>query len=96
MPDATNDDDSVRNAWLDGAIDPHGEAALLLVESFIHGLIERAALLNEEAIAIVQVAADASFELHKERGGELATAPAAQRLLAAIARTLAIDADKRA
>jgi hypothetical protein len=94
MPDATNDDDPVQDKWIEGPVDAHGEAALLLVESLIHALIGRSALQIEEAIDIVQVAADAAFEMHGERGGKPTETPASRGLLAAIVRTLEIDADK--
>lgn len=38
--------------------DAHGQAALLLVESLIHGLIARSALSVKDAIEIVQIAAE--------------------------------------
>lgn len=37
--------------------DPHGPAALLLVESLLHGLCEKAALTSPEAVEIVDRAA---------------------------------------
>ena len=41
----------------------HGRAALLLVESLIHGLISRSALSVREAIEIIEAAADIEREL---------------------------------
>ena len=39
--------------------DPHGQVALLLVESLIHGLIGRRILSVQEAVDVVEVALDA-------------------------------------
>ncbi len=38
--------------------DAHGQAALLLVESLLHGLIAHSALTVKQAIEIVEIAAD--------------------------------------
>ena len=50
---------------------PHeasGEAALLLVESLIHGLVARSGLSLTEAVEIVQNAVDAQVEISDARG----------------------------
>ena len=46
-----------------GAINPHGRAALLLVESLIHSLVEKAVLTRAEAIEVIDVAVDVEEEL---------------------------------
>jgi hypothetical protein len=46
-----------------GAIDPHGRAALLLVESLIHALVEKATLTRGEAIEVIDIAVDVEEEL---------------------------------
>jgi hypothetical protein len=46
-----------------GAIDPHGRAALLLVESLIHALVEKAVLTRAEAIEVIDIAVDVEEEL---------------------------------
>jgi hypothetical protein len=51
------------------AANAHGEAALLLVESLIHGLVARSVLSVDEAISLVAVAMDARAEIVAERGG---------------------------
>ncbi|MFD1950824.1 hypothetical protein ACFSGX_08595 [Sphingomonas arantia] len=57
----TNDNDVVqRNRPSSG--DGHGQAALLLIECLIHGLCEKAALNNAEAISIVYTAVDAQLD----------------------------------
>jgi hypothetical protein len=51
-----------------GTPDAHGEAALLLVESLIHALIERSVLSTAQAVEIIDIAADASLEIADQRG----------------------------
>ena len=68
----------------------HGEAALLLVESLIHGLVARSALSIGEAIDIVQIAIDAQVEISDARGDPDEVRPAV-RYLSAIATSLKID-----
>lgn len=49
--------------------DPHGQAALLLVESLMHGLCEKQALSADEAIAIAERAADVQAAKAEEADG---------------------------
>jgi len=48
--------------------EPHGQAALLLVESLIHGLIARSSLTVEQAVEIVEIAADVQQDTADEVG----------------------------
>lgn len=85
MPaDSSNDngdDGASRNAHA------HGEAAMLLVESLVHGLIARQVITVADAVEIVDVAADVA--------GDLDAAPMARRdpqgLLAAVSDSLRRD-----
>lgn len=43
--------------------DPHGQAALLLVESLIHSLVETSSLSVQDAVSTIQVARDAQLDL---------------------------------
>lgn len=43
--------------------DAHGQAAILLAESILHALVERAILSNAEAIDIVRTAAEVKQEV---------------------------------
>ena len=62
MPDSNNGDD--HNPFATIMKDTtQGAAALLLVESLIHGLIARSILSLQEAIDILDVAADVEREL---------------------------------
>ena len=45
------------------AVDPHGRAALLLVESLIHALVEKAVISRGEAIDIIDIAVDVEAAL---------------------------------
>ena len=60
--------------------DAHGEAALILVESLIHGLIERSVLRAEDALDILDTAVDVN--------GQLAEAPTGNRAIARTSRTI--------
>jgi hypothetical protein len=73
--------------------DAHGEAAMLLVESLIHGLVARSVLSLDEAIALVAVAIDARVEIVADRG-EHEAQDRALALLSAIRASLAIDAGR--
>ena len=85
----------ISDGALDGAAPPavpsgYGEAALLLVESLIHGLVARSRLSMGEAVEIVQIALDAQIGISDERGDPEPMRPAV-RHLRAIAASLSID-----
>ncbi|MGF7151919.1 hypothetical protein FHS96_005587 [Sphingomonas zeicaulis] len=46
-----------------GGAEPQGEAAILLVESLIHGLIARSVISAEDALEIVTVAIDVCTDI---------------------------------
>ncbi|WP_025294123.1 hypothetical protein [Sphingomonas sanxanigenens] len=46
--------------------DPHGEGAILLVESLIHGLIARSVISANDALEIVTVAMDVCTDIAGE------------------------------
>ena len=71
--------------------DAHGQAALLLVESLIHGLCEQSILSTSEAVAIAERAVD--VQLVTAQAGDDVEAPAwhAQILLISIAASFSID-----
>jgi hypothetical protein len=70
--------------------DPHGEAALLLVESLIHFLTDRLIITHAEALHVVQIAVDSQTEISLDRG-DTSPVPKAAELLSLIAASLAID-----
>lgn len=71
--------------------EPHGRAALLLVESLIHTLIDRKIITIADALEVVEVATD----VQREAGAELGELPLALQksidALQAISASLAID-----
>lgn len=71
--------------------EPYGQAALLLVESLIHGLIARSALTVEQAIEIIQIAADVKQDEADHVGETPATLKNALHLLNSISASLMHD-----
>ena len=72
-------------------VDAHGQAALLLVESLIHGLIEREMLTSLDAIAIIEGAADVQGQIADEADGAGAPMWHAQALLKQMSVSLSHD-----
>ena len=71
--------------------DAHGEAALLLAESLLHGLIARAILPVAEAIEVVEIAIDAKLQI-EDSGTQVARgSPDALRILEGIKLSLGLD-----
>ena len=71
----------------------HGAAALLLIESLIHGLCEHAILKTNQAVEIVERAVDVQYDLAvaaEDMGEPLWQS---HTLLQSIAASLSIDAD---
>ena len=68
MTQQTNDNNAIIPFPTTDLRDPHGRAALLLVESLLHTLIERSALKVEDVLDIITVAIDANEELAADRG----------------------------
>ena len=74
-------------ASYDAAPDPHGHAALLLVESLLHGLVARSLLTVQDAIEFLEVARDAQVEM-----AEAGRSPTSStELLDALLRSMALD-----
>ena len=68
--------------------DAHGQAAMLLVESLIHGLIARAVISVAEAIEIVDTAAEVKAEVAADLGDSPRTMRHSLALLESISRSL--------
>lgn len=68
MPDKTNGNDAFSEAKQRPRPDPHGQAALLLVKSLIFGLVERAVIRAEDALEIVDAAAEVKAEIAIDLG----------------------------
>ena len=71
--------------------DPHGRAALLLVESLLHTLIERSALKVKDVLDIITVAIDANEELAADRGEREDPTDQTTVVLSAILHSLSHD-----
>ena len=87
--DTLNDNGAMTPSALD--LDAHGQAAVLLVESLIHGLIEESVLSVAKAVEIVDVATDVKREMKTAHGDTPATSERTITLLEAISRSLRHD-----
>lgn len=92
----TNDNDPVTRGGMLVPSDAHGQAALLLVESLIHGLCENSTLSNDEAIEIAERAVDVQFEQAEAADGAGAPMWRSHTLLSSIATSLRADGDRGA
>lgn len=65
-------------------LDSHGQAALLLTESLLHGLVDQSIISVADAIEVVDIAAEVKQEMaaHQEEASSMLPRP--QQLLAAI------------
>ena len=90
MPDVTNDNHLETDAPRREP-DAHGQAALLLVESLIHDLVGRSVISVQEAIDIVEVAAEVKAEVAADLGDSPATMRHSLALLESIGRSLRGD-----
>ena len=72
--------------------DAHGQAAMLLVESLIHGLIDRSLITVADAINIVEVAAEVKADVAAELGDSPETMRRSLGMLASISDSLRLDA----
>ena len=68
--------------------DAYGQAALMLVESLIHGLIEKGVLNSKDAFDIVDLARDVKFELAANLGESASTLNHSIALLDKMTRSL--------
>ena len=92
MVDPTsNDNDVARGDERLRGPDAHGQAAMLLVESLIHGLIAHAVISVGDAIEIVGVAAEVKQEVAHDLGDSPATMERSLALLGAIHASLSND-----
>lgn len=73
------------------APDPHGQAAMLLVESLIHGLIARDVIGVADAVEIVDVATEVTIDIADDRGDPPAHLQRSLGLLKAISVSLGRD-----
>ncbi|WP_375402249.1 hypothetical protein [uncultured Sphingomonas sp.] len=74
-----------------GVVEPCGQAALLLIESLIHGLKERGILTIGEAVDVIETAADVQYELADAADGAGSGLRHVASLLTAMASSLQGD-----
>ena len=67
--------------------DAHGQAAMLLVESLIHGLIARDVITVADAVEIVEIATDVRADTAADRG----ESPADQRKSLGLLQTISVS-----
>ncbi|OAN67106.1 hypothetical protein [Sphingomonas sp. TDK1] len=91
MAETTNDNDNPRGGRRANPPDAHGEAAILLVESLLHGLIARSVISLADAVEIVEAAADAKEEIAFELGANATTRQTSIALLDSIRASLSHD-----
>ncbi len=87
-----HDNDSAIPGSAPFPLEVHGQAALLLVESLIHGLRENDVLTAGDAAAIAQRAVDVQFDHAQAADGAGAPLWRSHALLSSIAASLSIDA----
>ena len=86
-----DDRSSDPNAGGTAGPEPYGQAALLLVESLIHGLIARSALTVAQAVEIVETAAEVKQDTTDDAGDTRATLQRSLHLLNSIGASLKHD-----
>ena len=91
MTQQSNDNNAISPFPSKDLRDPHGRAALLLVESLLHALIERSALNVEDVLDIITVAIDANEELAADRGEHEDPTDQTTVILSAILHSLSHD-----
>jgi hypothetical protein len=88
--DAVNDDSPRADDW-EGELDPSGQAAILLVESLIHGLVSKSVLSVPDAVEIVDIAADVGREVGPVVGQSETSLRKSLAILNSIGDSLRID-----
>lgn len=92
-PMPINDDRPVDGVAVDQQTDPHGQAALLLVESLIHVLRERSILSLADAIDLVETAASVQADVTAQADGAAPIMRRSLLLLESIADSLRREAE---
>ncbi|MBV1690301.1 hypothetical protein KRR38_22105 [Novosphingobium sp. G106] len=91
MSDEISNDNERHSAPPPREPDAHGEAALILVESLIHGLIERAVLRVEDVLDILDTAVEVNGQQAEEPVANGAIVRTAKTILEAISSSLKTD-----
>ncbi len=91
---STNDYDADLRPFKFAIPDPHGQAALLLVESLIHGLLERSIIDADAAIEIIEAADSVQVEVAEAADGAGAPMWRSHALLSVIAQSFQLYGDR--
>lgn len=91
MDGATNDNEQVLSSAMAPEPDAHGQAAMLLVESLIHGLVAKSVISVADAIDVVDTAADVKMDIGLDLGDSPPTLARSLNMLQAISQSLQID-----
>lgn len=93
MTESSNDNGISGAELNDPEQDACGHAALLLVESVLHGLIEQSVFSVEKAVELIDAAASVKSDLAAELGDSSPVAQRSLSLLRAISSSLQRDHD---
>ena len=91
MNEVTNDNYADQPLRPSAEPDPHGQAAILLVESLIHGLVERSVISTRDAMDIVETAAEVKLDIAADIGESPSTMLRSLQLLTGISESLKFD-----
>lgn len=88
---STNDNDPSMPSVLSHSSDAHAHAALVLVESLIHGLIERDVLTTGDAVEIIESAKEVQADIAEAADGAGVKMWRSHELLSAMSESLRQD-----
>jgi hypothetical protein len=71
--------------------DAHGQAALMLVESILHALVEARTITSEGALSIVESAQEVEEEIGKDQGNSRDAITQSRHLLGRMATSFGSD-----
>jgi hypothetical protein len=91
MTQEINDNELFSSAGMRPEPDAHGQAAMLLVESLIHGLVSRSVISVEDAVEIVDTAAEVKAEIAIDLGDSPETMRSSLTMLESISASLRQD-----
>ena len=92
MTDNTNDNETYPATARAPEPDAHGQAAMLLVESLVHGLVARSVISVEDAVEIVEIATEVKADVAADLGESADTMRRSLDMLAAIGASIRLDA----
>lgn len=94
MTEKTNDNEAAPSGAMLREPDAHGQAAMLLVESLIHGLVSKSVLSVADAVEIVDTAVEVKIEIAMDLGDSPQTLRESVAMLESISTSLRNDIDR--